>query len=87
MHDLKTLAADLQIKKAAYTDAIAAEYPVGSKVLIRTKYGWDRCTVTWTPDKSGGANQHIYVKRDRTGGEHKIDLSGVGGVDLVRKDF
>ena len=86
-HDLRVMASDLQIKKATYTDAIAAAYPVGSKVLVRTKHGWERCEVTWTPVKSGGANPHIYVKRLRTGGEHKIDLSGVDGADMICKDF
>lgn len=87
MPDPNALASDLQIKKAAYTDAIAATYPVGEKVLVRTKYGWEYATVTWTPVKSQGSNPHIYVKRNRTGGEHKIDMSGIGGVDMVRKDF
>lgn len=89
MDTLETLCRDLYIRKAAFTDAIAATYPVGSKVLIRSKHGWEHGTVTWTPQGSNGANPHIYVKRTKTGGEHRIDMNDISAASgqLVRKDF
>ena len=84
---LLVLAHELQVKKEAYTDAIAETFPVGSKVLVRSSYGWDRCVVTWTPTGQKGANPHVYVKREKTDKEHKINMSGIGGVGMIRNDF
>lgn len=84
MRSLKTITTELTARKTELTDAIAAKFPVGSKVLVQTKHGWEYAKVIWTPERSNGANPHVYVKRLRTGGEHKIDLSGMGTCTTIR---
>lgn len=84
MRALSEITANLRDLKTELTDAIAATYPVGKKVMIRTKYGWDFAEVVWTPDRANGANPHIYVRRLRTGGKHKIELLGAGDHGSIR---
>lgn len=87
MRDLKTITTELSALNTEFTDAIAATYPKGSKLYVRSKYGWEweLAEVTWTPERSSGANQCIHVKRERTGGVHKIDMQGANCFDMVRK--